>query len=128
MTLGEVQEGLPFKLISRHVKSHQDEKRDLADLTRPEQLNVLADHRATAALDEVRAARKTPEFYPLPTCRGYLCDASGHSITEYELRAYLQKRNDWSDDVYDSISWWVSQCRTHCRSPDIRGQSLLRHG
>jgi hypothetical protein len=59
-----------------------------------------------------------PEFYPLPTCRGYLCDASGHitsreirtlrtELPEYKLRAYLQKRNDWSDDVYDSISWPV---------------------
>jgi hypothetical protein len=40
------------------VKSHQDEKSDLADLTRPAQLNVLADRRATAALDELHAARK----------------------------------------------------------------------
>jgi hypothetical protein len=59
MTLSEIREGLPFQLISRHVKSHQDDKRDFADLTRPAQLNVLADHRATAALDELHAARKT---------------------------------------------------------------------
>jgi hypothetical protein len=39
----------PFELISRHVKSHQDE-REYDDLTRPEQLNVQADHRATEAL------------------------------------------------------------------------------
>jgi hypothetical protein len=62
MTLSEVREGLPFQLISRHVKSHQDDKRGFADLTRPAHLNVLADHRATAALDELHAARKTPEF------------------------------------------------------------------
>jgi hypothetical protein len=47
MTLSEVREGLPFQLISKHVKSHQDAR---FDLTRPEQLNVLADHGATAAL------------------------------------------------------------------------------
>jgi hypothetical protein len=47
MTLSEVREGLPFKLISRHVKSHQDENRVFADL------NVLADHRATATLTKV---------------------------------------------------------------------------
>jgi hypothetical protein len=35
MTLSELREGLPFQLISRHVKSHQDDKRDFADLTRP---------------------------------------------------------------------------------------------
>jgi hypothetical protein len=41
MTLSEVREGLPFQLISKHVKSHQDKERAFADLTRPEQLNVL---------------------------------------------------------------------------------------
>jgi hypothetical protein len=56
MTLSEVREGLPFQLISRHVNSHQDDERDFADLTRPEQLNVLAYHRAMAALDELRTA------------------------------------------------------------------------
>jgi hypothetical protein len=50
MTLS-VREGLPFQLISKHVKSHQE--RAFADLTRPEQLNVLADHGATAALDDL---------------------------------------------------------------------------
>jgi hypothetical protein len=108
MTLSEVREGLPFQLISQHVKSHQDEKRDFDDPTRPEQLNVLADHRA--------AASKTTEFHPLSKCRGYLRDATGYitsreistlrtELSEYELRAYLQKRNEWSDEVFDSISW-----------------------
>jgi hypothetical protein len=36
MTLSEVQEGLPIILISRHVKSHQDDERDFDYLTRPE--------------------------------------------------------------------------------------------
>jgi hypothetical protein len=108
MTLSEVREGLPFQLISQHVNSHQDKERAFADLTRPEQLSVLADHRATAG--------QTTEFYPLPACRGYLRDGTGFitsreirtlrtELTEYELRDYLQKRNEWSDEVYDSISW-----------------------
>jgi hypothetical protein len=63
MTLND--EGLPFKLISRHVERHQDDERDFDDLTRPERLNVLADHRATATLDKLRAAGKTTSFYPL---------------------------------------------------------------
>jgi hypothetical protein len=47
--------------------------------------------------------------------RSYLATAPGISPvakyarsepnSEYELRAYLQRRNDWSDKVYDSISW-----------------------
>jgi hypothetical protein len=35
MTLSEVR---AFRFISRHVNSHQDDERDFADLTRPEQL------------------------------------------------------------------------------------------
>jgi hypothetical protein len=105
MTLGDVRKGLPFQLISRYVKSHQDDKRDYDGLTRPEQLNVQADHRATAALDELRGADTKTAFYPIPACRGYLCDSTGFitshetrtlrtELTEHELRAYLQRRND----------------------------------
>jgi hypothetical protein len=105
MTLSEVRKRLPFQL-----------ERDYDDLTRPEQLNVQADHRATAALDELREADTKTAFYPIPTCRGYLCDSTGYvtsheirtlrtDLTEYELREYLQRRNDWSKEVYDSISW-----------------------
>jgi hypothetical protein len=66
-------------------------------------------------LDELRAADKATDFYPLPACQAYLRDRTGYitsreirtlrtELPEYELRAYLQKRNDWSNDVYDSIS------------------------
>ena len=117
MTLSEVRKGLPFKLSSRYVKSHQDDEREFEDLTRPEQLNVLADRCATAALDKLRAAGKTTAFYPLPGCRGHLRDRNGRHITsceyahsenalpENELRDYLQRRNDWSNATYNSINW-----------------------
>jgi hypothetical protein len=84
MKLSSVREGLPFELISRHVKSHQDEEREYDDLTRPEQLNVQADHRATEALDELRADDTITEFYPIPTCGSYLATAPGISpVTKY---------------------------------------------
>jgi hypothetical protein len=63
--------GLPFELISRHVKSHQDDKYEYDDLTRPEQLNVQADHRASDALDELLAAgdhRVLPDTCAEATC------------------------------------------------------------
>jgi hypothetical protein len=155
MTLSEVREGLPLQLISRHVKSHQDDKRGFADLTRPAQLNVLADHRAAAALNELRAARKTTEFYPLPACRGYLCDASGYitsreirtlrtELPKYELRAYLQKRNNELMLAHDRrvldvpleerlqsrtselLAWAKTMLPVSNRSVrDVRAQSLL---
>jgi hypothetical protein len=64
------------------------------------------------ALDELRADDTITEFYPIPT--QLPCDSTVFTntkctlrteFTEYELRAYLQRRNDWSDKVYDSISW-----------------------
>jgi hypothetical protein len=55
MTFSDVKKKLPFELVSLHVRSHQDEKHDYADLTTSEQLNVPAGHRATAALNELRA-------------------------------------------------------------------------
>lgn len=74
---------LPFQLVSLHLRGHQADKRDYDDLTGPEQLSVLADHRATVALQDLRAAGQLTEFYPLPACRCYLCGATG-SITCYE--------------------------------------------
>jgi hypothetical protein len=116
MTLSEIRQRLPFKLVSQHVRSHQDKEHAFHDLPRPAQLNVLADHRATAALNDLRAAGQPTEFYPLHACRGYLCDTTGYitskeqrtlltELPEYNLRKYLQERNNWSDEVYDSISW-----------------------
>jgi hypothetical protein len=110
-------------LNSRDTSRVTKTRSEYDDLTRPEQLNVQADHRATEALDELRADDTITEFYPIPTCGSYLATApylTSHEIrtlrtefTEYELRAYLQRRNDWSDKVYDSISWPAyRQCRT----------------
>jgi hypothetical protein len=113
MKLSSVQ-GLPFELISRHVKSHQDDKYEYDDLTRPEQLNVQADHRASDALDELLAAGEIPSStrYLLAeaTCAtvpGILPVAKStrsepNSLSTSSER--LQRRNNWSDEVYDSTS------------------------
>ena len=55
---------------------------------------MLADRCATAAFDELRAAKKTKEFYPLPTFRGYLRDASGH-LTSRELRTLRTELSEY---------------------------------
>jgi hypothetical protein len=122
----EVRERLPFQLISRHVNSHQDDERDFADLTRPEQLNVLTDHRATAALDELRAAGQTTELYLLPACQGYLRDGIGY-ITSRERRTlrpnslsasfeitYKNATSGQTRSMTPSAGLLsISQCRTH---------------
>jgi transcriptional antiterminator Rof (Rho-off) len=56
VSLSEAWEMLPFKLVSLHVRSPQDDKRDYANLARPEQLNDIADHRAKTALNDLRVA------------------------------------------------------------------------
>jgi hypothetical protein len=89
ITLSETRTNLPFKLASQHVRSHQDDGHDFDDLTRSEQLNVLADHRATAVLKELCAAGQPTDFYPLPACRAYLCDATG----------YITSRENWEDEL-----------------------------
>jgi hypothetical protein len=110
MTLSAIQEGLPLRVIPRHAKNHEVEKGDFVDISRPELFNVLVDHRATATLDEPRAAGQSTEFYPLPACRDYLCDAIGYitsreiftlrpELPGYEFRDYLQERDDWSDEM-----------------------------
>jgi hypothetical protein len=49
-----------------------------------EQLNVLADHRAAAALDELRWLPN--QFFPLPACQDFICDSTGY-LTSREIRA-----------------------------------------
>jgi hypothetical protein len=112
------------EVISRHVESvkrQKDDARDYADLTRPKQLNALADHRATVGLDRRRAVGKTTAFYPVPTCREaiFVTATAGISsvgkyartlrtaLLEYEVRVYLQRRNDWSSKTNNSICWSV---------------------
>jgi hypothetical protein len=50
--------GMACSVSLPRLQSHQDKDRDYDDLTRPEQLNVLADCCATAALDQLRAGGK----------------------------------------------------------------------
>jgi hypothetical protein len=101
ITLRELRNKLPSRLVSLHVRDHQDDEYDYDDLTRSEQLNVLADYRTTCSLKDLCVARQPTQFYPLPACRGYLRDATGFITSrekrtlrtecpKYELWVYLQ--------------------------------------
>jgi hypothetical protein len=102
MSLCEEPERLPFKLISRHVKSFQDDEREFVDHTRPKQLNELADHHVTAALISF-VRRGKPQRYI--TSREICTLRTAHP--ENELRVYLQHRNGWSNKTYKSINWFA---------------------
>jgi hypothetical protein len=55
-TLSEVRDKLPFKLVSLHARIQSPRRQTCVYLTRPEQLDVLADHRAIAVLNDLLAA------------------------------------------------------------------------
>ena len=133
MTLSDLRTRVPVKFTSQHVKAHQDDHCEYGDLSRPAQLNVLADIQATAMLDLLRDTNPSIEFYTLPACRVYLRDATGYvtshekrtlqnDFTEYEMRAYVQKRNNWNNCTFDSISWTAYQ-DTHGQRANIRDQT-----
>jgi hypothetical protein len=126
-------EKLPVEIVLLHLRSHQDEKGDCADLTRPERLNVLTKHRATCCTQYLRTVGQTTEFYPLTACRDYLRDATeyitsreqrtlGTELPECELRAYIKSHNTSSDQVYGSITWPAHRSATAGHSLDIRGR------
>jgi hypothetical protein len=85
MTLSALRTKPTFRLVSLHVRAHQDGHCDFNLLLRPAQLNVLADALASEALEELRAAGQPTEFYPLPAYRAYLRDGIGH-ITSCEKK------------------------------------------
>jgi hypothetical protein len=64
-------ESHPFAYVFNHVKGHQDDKKKYSQLSRPSQLNVLADELATEALRD-QQWDTTPLFYPMPHCKVYL--------------------------------------------------------
>jgi hypothetical protein len=47
-----------------------------------------------------------PEFCRLPTSQVYFRDGT-EDITSHEKRTltYIQKRNNWTDHIFDSINW-----------------------
>jgi hypothetical protein len=90
MTLSAPRTKLKFRLASLHVRAHQDGHCDLNLLPRPAQFNILADEVASEVLADLRVADQSTEFYPLPACRAYLRDGTGH-ITSCEKRTFTNE-------------------------------------
>jgi hypothetical protein len=80
MTLSALETNLPLRVASLHARGHRDGNCEFNLLARPAQLNnVLADELASEVLEDLQAVENPTEFYPLPTCRVYLCDGTGHA-------------------------------------------------
>ena len=106
---------LPFWPSFKHVKGHQDEEIPFEQLRRPAQLNVLADHLATAALQE-QDFDEDENFYPLPHMPMYLklegrfvCSRERNllrdAIPRVNVANYFKDRYDWPDNVFEQVDW-----------------------
>jgi hypothetical protein len=131
MTLSSFRTKLPFRLASLHVCAHQVEHCEFNLLPLPAQLNVLADELASEVLADLRAADQPTEFYPLPACRVYLRDGTGHitcyekrtptnEFPEYKIRAYLQQRNGWTAHTLYSINWTAYRAAISALTDQVR--------
>jgi hypothetical protein len=113
MTLSALRTKLKFRLVSLHVRFI---KTDAATST---SFRDLHNSQRSCRRARFRSTSGTPhqpiELYPLPACRVYLRDGTGHitsyekrtltnEFPEYEIRAYLQQRNGWTAHIFDSIN------------------------
>jgi hypothetical protein len=78
VSLSALRTNLPFCLTSLHARAHPDGNCEFDLLSRPTQLNVLADQIAFDEIEDLRAAGKSTEFYLVPACRVYLRDGTGY--------------------------------------------------
>ena len=116
LQLLELHRTLPWQQIQTyHVKAHQDDHTKFTELSRPAQLNVLADAIATSGLNKLENT-KTPPTYPLPAGRVHLFHEDAlitrrqvhtlrFSLAETNLREYLCKRFFWTSDQFYLIDW-----------------------
>jgi hypothetical protein len=122
-TLSELGKALLYHLKTRLTARPRPSRRQ-AQLRRP--------HRATASLKDLCVAGQCTKIYLLRAFRAYLRDATGYitsSEQKYKLWAYLQKRNNWTDDVYDCISWPAYRSASALLTDSVRTFVVkLNHG
>ena len=96
-----------------HVKGHQDNHADLADLDLPTLMNIEADALATAAL---KAGTSQPTI-PFDPASGAMLSINGRAITRHieatlhrhehtePIQVYYCARFNWTNDTLHSIDW-----------------------
>ena len=96
------------------IKGHQDKNTPVENLSLHAQLNVRADQLATLAMDEDPTHQPRVPVFPSAMCHFVL---DGTTITRNipgairfhagaaRIRPYLMQRNDWTEEILDSIHW-----------------------
>jgi len=95
-------EKLSFNVHYSHVKAHQDDSVNFAELSRPSQLNCMMDYQAKKALWDLQPT-ELPRHRPLP-CEAVSAFIGGNKITidgMSELRFQVHKR--LARDVYGKM-------------------------
>lgn len=102
-----------------HVHSHQDDETAFDDLPFPVQLNVLCDTMTTTQMQR-QGAHEEERTLSIPLCPRNLeveVRSDGQVISSHYVarlreiissnahRVFLQKKFNWSDQVWESISW-----------------------
>ncbi len=105
---------MPIQHSFQHVKGHQDDKTEYADLPLNAKLNVDAD--AEAGEYRYNYPESRPRVPRLPSNPAQLhirgITVSSHYRTEIEkasslhqLRAYIQEKNKWTQTEMDYLNW-----------------------
>jgi hypothetical protein len=97
------------------VKGHADDLN--RELTRAERLNMIADEQCDVVLQQAsgpRSARSSAGIWDSETCAMFIRGSKITSrmkerltqkILDIDLRAYLEKKELWSAQQFDSIDW-----------------------
>lgn len=108
----------PLQFTPEYVPGHQDDKKSWNELTRPEQVNVMADRAASYCLSQqILCPRlEQPAFEPIPSVRCYL-RVDHHFVTSHEKKILLwriseknalshyKEKYHWSRHSVQAIDW-----------------------
>ena len=111
-TIHAIKALLPFKVVSRWVKGHQDRHTKFEELECNTQLNVLADKAAEDQYNINDHFRETPHLHDGGVI--YFRDSRGREITKpysfiqqayhgNKLRDYIQKKQQWTEGRMNTI-------------------------
>ena len=111
--LATVLDDAPSQLRMIHIKAHQDNDKPAESLSVPARLNVMADKLATKALQEglgTTIAGMLPGTEVLVhTAKGTItrrmAQTARYDKGAEEIRKHIQKKNEWTDNMMDSIDW-----------------------
>ena len=109
----------PITVPLHHVKGHQDDTKKFSELTRPEQLNVMADLYATEQRYAIQArGTHWDKSMALPSNPAYIYNGAGQISSKeklilrthwprLEFGRYLCEKEGWDAETFNLIDWGV---------------------